>query len=40
MRGKGRVYERVGKESGVEGCDGSVGERRGSLSREREGRIG
>ena len=42
MRGLGRRGKKNGAEGcGVEeGCDGSVGERRGSESREREGRIG
>ena len=38
MRGKGEWSG--GLRIGEEECDGSVGERRGSESREREGRIG
>ena len=42
MRGLGRRGKESGAQGcgGEEGCNGSVGERRGSESREREGRIG
>ena len=42
MRGLGRRGKESGAEGcgGQEGCDGSIGERRGSESRDREGSIG